>query len=398
MKLSLIFFVLVLVSSFFTLVSCQRSEDSPRVTAAHFDPETKKMTAQVQDPQSGEETSLAGVVNDQGQGSLVSAKSDSTLAAEATCAEATNCEKFVLDVYQRKGNDLLHHQFATENLVSSQGANVIPVPLSIDEGEFVGRPLSTAGARALAVTPPVPPPTDDEEKQLGPWLDLKGGGIAMGPPQTVNIKNPDGTVTPLYGTLENGSLLPAKGTAFKRIESPQDSWATGFMLSLLDGASAEFAKTYVPGNILAIGGIAHQFGGYNPPHLSHQNGMDADIPFVGNKDFDSVLDKNRQVTSKLNPQNNWQFWRLLLSQKIVEQGKVRSIVSMLLVSPEIKTFLCGWAKQNNLMNNPIDSEILMRLRPTDGHDDHFHLRVRCSPHHPLCRREGDYFQGTGCPP
>lgn len=226
----------------------------------------------------------------------------------------------------------------------------------------------------------------DAETSVGPWLDLQGGGWAEGAPQTR-----DG----VDGRLVNGSLLPAKGLGFRRLSSQAESWGAGHMISLLTAAAQELTTVTWPGMTLAVGDIAREFGGAYSPHRSHQNGLDVDILFIGNQSWRSVLDEQGQVTERFDPEMNWRFWRSLFDQKIIVNGRPQSVISMILVSPEIKDFLCVWSTQNRFLEDPENLEMMKRIRATEGHDDHFHLRLHCSPHHPLCLREG-VSQKLGC--
>jgi penicillin-insensitive murein endopeptidase len=219
-------------------------------------------------------------------------------------------------------------------------------------------------------------------------IDLQGGGQAVGPAQTTQKKNPDGSTVPWYGALRNGTLLPAQGEAFVRMNFPETSWGTGMMISLIDQATAYYAKNYSPGMKVYIASIAQQNGGPYGPHKSHQNGLDADILFMGQTRWGSVLDGNNQVTDKFNPQKNWDFWRLLTAQRLLVKGKPTSAVYMILVAPPIKNYLCQWAKDQGLLSDPLNVEVMKRLRATEGHDTHFHMRLNCSPYYPDCHQQG----------
>lgn len=240
----------------------------------------------------------------------------------------------------------------------------------------------------LFLSPAIHAETDEElEKRIGPWLELRLGGNSVGPAQTVNNANPDGTTTPLYGSLSEGTLLPLSGEGFKRVNSPATSWGAGHMISLLQNASKEFVKNYDSQAVIHIGSIAQEHGGPFRPHSSHQNGLDADVLFVGTRNFDSVVDEHGIVTERFDRQKNWDFFKLLYSQKIKDGAKIQSVISMILVAPEIKTELCRWANENHLLEDKENLEMMKTIRPTAGHDDHFHIRLRCSPHHPQCRKQ-----------
>lgn len=121
----------------------------------------------------------------------------------------------------------------------------------------------------------------DEEKALAPWIDLQSGGHAVGPAQTSQKKNSDGTSSPRYGSLQNRSLLPSSGEGFVRLNSPETSWGTGMIISLIENSTAFFVKNFPVEHKVHIGSIAQQNGGAYGPHKSHQNGLDGDVLYMG---------------------------------------------------------------------------------------------------------------------
>jgi penicillin-insensitive murein endopeptidase len=228
------------------------------------------------------------------------------------------------------------------------------------------------------------------------WLDLQGGGQAVGPAQTIERKNPDGSVTPWEGSLLNGTLLPASGDGFVRLNSPDNSWGAGVMITLLEHSTAFYAKNFSNGFKIYVASIAQEHGGGYGPHKSHENGLDADILYMGQTKYGTVLDSDGKVSAQFDPQKNWDYWRLLLQQQITENNTVRSVVYMIFVHPVIKDYLCAWAKEKNMLADPVNAELMRRLRRTAGHDTHFHLRLRCSPYYQDCYQQGDIAAGPGC--
>jgi penicillin-insensitive murein endopeptidase len=255
-----------------------------------------------------------------------------------------------------------------------------------------------AGVHALAQNQPMPfqivdPPSADE-LMLAPLLDTRNGGQATGAAQGKPAA--PGKIATLGG-LVNGTLLPQSGVGYIAGRGETDRYAAGIMASfLINSAPSVLAK--FPQTLLRIGGIAQQLGGPYQPHSSHQNGLDADIQFVGTTTYESVLDKDGVVTPRFNVEQNWFYWRLATMQQLKVDGQVTSAVSMILVDPRIKTYLCAWAKAREATLDPLDYEVLTKLRPTAGHDDHFHLRLRCSPHYASCigERVSTGKKPTGC--
>ncbi|MES2854539.1 MAG: penicillin-insensitive murein endopeptidase [Bdellovibrionota bacterium] len=225
-----------------------------------------------------------------------------------------------------------------------------------------------------------------DETELAPLLDLKSGGISTGAAQG------SGETT---GGLIDASLLPGAGEGFTGSRSERSRWGSGMMISMLVNSASVFQQEY-PGTVLKVGGISIQHGGTYSPHKSHQNGLDVDISFVGQTKYESVLDAEGNVTAKFDLERNWDYWRLITSQQILVKGKIESAVSMILVDPRIKTHLCEQMKAGVIPQEPLDLEVMKRLRPTVAHDDHFHVRLKCSPYYSQCISSRDYFKGTGC--
>lgn len=220
------------------------------------------------------------------------------------------------------------------------------------------------------------------------WLDLSMGGESVGSAQ--------GKASEQAGRLEHGTLLPEKGPGFVRLGGARINWGAGHLVSLLMNASKALQERE-PGVLVHIGGLSFKKGGRFQPHKSHQNGLDADILFVGRGEWGSVLNPSREVTDRFDLEKNWEFWRLLTSQRIGGAENSESVVAMILVSPPIKERLCQWARSTGALNDELNREVMRRIRPTRGHDGHFHLRLHCSPFHRKCLRSKVLLAGgDGC--
>lgn len=229
---------------------------------------------------------------------------------------------------------------------------------------------------------------DARDAAVGAWLDLRGGGQSIGVAQSKPGM--------MAGSLENGSLLPEKSPGLSSYKDPSARWGAGHMISLLTYSAADFHARH-PEITMVVGAIAQQHGGTFPPHSSHQNGLDADVLFVGNTRYATVLD-GKTVSDRFNPELNWEYWRSLTAQKITRDGEEIPVVAAILVAPEIKTYLCSWARSSGHMTTREDIDLLKRLRPTEGHDTHFHIRLQCSPYHLRCEQPWDPGRSstTGC--
>jgi penicillin-insensitive murein endopeptidase len=363
------------------MVATSPPDQGQGISAVSFSRQDQHISASVEFK--GMQVTLTGDLDAQGMVSLRG--ENSPVLAEAICTDIPQCESVIVDVFAATDKGIVSRQFASSTMVK-------PVNKAYFTGEFTGSPRREAALASLAhPTLMAVAPPGDHDAAIGPWLDLKGGGIADGPSQG---KKDSG----VYGALENGQELPVEGDGIKRLDgnARHNSFGTGFMISLLQDSAAAYHAKHADQTVY-VGAIAQERGGYFPPHSSHQNGLDADILFIGTKTYASVLDKG-VVSDRFKTELNWEYWRSLTAQKIVQNGREIPVVSMILVAPELKKFLCEWAKNTGHMSDPADIDLLKRLRPTEGHDTHFHTRLQCSPYHPKCLKQYDpgLSKDTGC--
>ena len=227
----------------------------------------------------------------------------------------------------------------------------------------------------------------EDERALAPLIDLQSGGQSTGAAQGAGAT---------AGGLDNGSLLPDQGRGYETRGRDEIHWGSGMMISLIVNSAAALANDDASSK-LYIGSIAKEHGGAFPPHKSHQNGLDADFLFLGTTSYDSVLDKDGKVTDAFDLEKNWHYWRMITSQRVRIGESTPSAVSMILVDPRLKTHICSWAEGRKDQLDALDMEVLKKLRPTEGHDNHFHLRLRCSPYYEECIVEREWRNPpTGC--
>jgi penicillin-insensitive murein DD-endopeptidase len=145
--------------------------------------------------------------------------------------------------------------------------------------------------------------------------------------------------------------------------------------------------------VLLIGDLGQPRGGPMPSgHRSHQNGLDADIWFwlprdgmvlpVTERETVAALSVLTSDRSALDPQQ----W----SQRQADVLRLAvgfDVVSRIFVNPVIKKALCA--------EFPAASW-LQKLRPWWGHDDHFHVRLRCPSGGAACQDQDPLPAGDGC--
>lgn len=137
---------------------------------------------------------------------------------------------------------------------------------------------------------------------------------------------------------------------------------------------------------LLIGDLSYPQGGpFLTEHASHQTGLDADLWFLQSKESDqrrlSLSERESlqspSVISPLGDQINMKYWNPRLPE-ILKLASEDSRVERIFVHHLIKRYLCE--KFSN-------QKWIEKIRPWYGHDDHFHLRLKCPEDNLRCVHE-----------
>ncbi len=187
------------------------------------------------------------------------------------------------------------------------------------------------------------------------------------------------------GSLENGVQVPADNLYLKVAATDHD-WATTEAINSLEIAGCAVSYT-TGGTKLRINALSAQDGGLvYPPHLTHQNGLDADLAFTCNTPSGGYVDCNNQDSSvgTFDPETNWIFVRTLAEYTPVRQILLdRTLINQLRV----------YATENDPgpLTDQIFSTLLLHWK---GHGNHFHVTFHCSPSDkPKCIEYPGGFRG-----
>ncbi len=203
------------------------------------------------------------------------------------------------------------------------------------------------------------------------------------------------------GKLEKPDLLPASGEGFKKIfQFRNRGHGTLDLISLVVAASKEVHREYPAAERVQIGDITDIDGGRQGGHLSHQNGLDADIVFF-RKDrremdagaqskatttgYDEQFVVKGRVTPNFDIEANWKFIQLLVAAKSIDR---------IFVDRNIKQTFCEYAVAKGMRSEW--QETLRKLRHEDNHADHMHVRIKCPEKSTKCRMLGEIPAGDGC--
>jgi penicillin-insensitive murein endopeptidase len=144
---------------------------------------------------------------------------------------------------------------------------------------------------------------------------------------------------------------------------------------------------------LLIGDLGQPRGGpMSFGHRSHQNGLDADIWFWRPRDGIVLTVADREIIaapSMLIPDGKGldaQQWSPRHAG-VLRLALGFDVVARIFVNPVIKRALCEQFP---------GASWLQKLRPWWGHDDHFHVRLRCPSGEATCQDQDPLPAGDGC--
>lgn len=163
------------------------------------------------------------------------------------------------------------------------------------------------------------------------------------------------------------------------------NWGTPRLVAALRRAARAVHQVSPEAPSLGVGDLSKARGGPIPPYSrSHQSGRDADLAFyqvdangqpVPAEDllsFDArgFADHGRR---RFDVQRNWLLVRALLEDREVD-------VQWMFVSEPLRKALLDEARKRNEPASLVQRAASVLHQPTDSapHDDHFHVRIRCT--------------------
>ncbi|SUO97510.1 penicillin-insensitive murein endopeptidase [Suttonella ornithocola] len=143
------------------------------------------------------------------------------------------------------------------------------------------------------------------------------------------------------------------------------------------------------GNAILIGDLSQPIGGLmSYAHISHQNGLDADIYFAAIPQG-SIPDRDHEpdsVVDQISGTMRMDKWQKAYREALYAAAQSPQ-TTRIFVNPIIKRYLC---------DTEADTRWLQKIRPWGGHDSHFHMRLACPPDSPLCVNQAPIPLGDGC--
>ena len=198
------------------------------------------------------------------------------------------------------------------------------------------------------------------------------------------------------GHLVNAMEIDSTGPGFIKLFTQRSSgFGTFDVITLIKRAAEALATNYPNQEPLQIGDICSKNGGTLFSHISHQNGLDADIRLLA-KDhhiqdpttttgFDESYVVNGKISPNFDFERNW-----LLIKTLVNTGRI----NRMFLDRVIKKALCKYAKSINEAES--NQEALRRIEHSDDHTDHVHIRLTCPQNSPHCISQDDPPDDGNC--
>ena len=242
----------------------------------------------------------------------------------------------------------------------------------------------TPAAAASVPTPPVKPAMSEEKqaaKQLFSHVELPSLGKAM--------------AIGYYprGCLQGGVELPINGPNWQvmRVERNRN-WGHPELVKFLE-RFAPLASKATGWHGILVGDMAQPRGGPLPfGHMSHQIGLDVDIWFMPMPDHRLTTQERNTVSASNLVASDWKHVNSTWSSAdaaFIRTAAEQPEVERVLVNAAIKKKLCE-------MEGKEHWTWLDKVRPWYGHNDHIHVRLKCPPDSPNCRKQPPVPGDDGC--
>ncbi len=195
------------------------------------------------------------------------------------------------------------------------------------------------------------------------------------------------------GCVAGAKAIPVDGDTWQVMRlSRNRNWGHPQLIKLLQSLSAQLPQVNGwPG--LLVGDISQPRGGpMITGHASHQIGLDADIWLTPMPTRRLTLAEREEMSATNVVRRDWLdvdpgIWSPQHTALIRAAAKERS-VARIFVNPAIKKALCREAGQ--------DRAWLTKVRPTYGHNYHFHIRLACPAGAAGCADQDAPPAGDGC--
>lgn len=213
--------------------------------------------------------------------------------------------------------------------------------------------------------------------ETAPWHDYRVP--SSGPAQAIGSH--------ALGCLGGAVTLPNEGVGYRVLRPDrQRHYGHPTLIRFVEDLGRKVAALGL--GTLLVGDLAQPRGGpmaYG--HNSHQSGLDVDLWFRL-QPLDVAKRKNPQPAGMVQADGAMSSAWTAAQERLLELAAAAPEVDRIFVNPAIKRAACR--------SSAGDRAWLRKLRPWRGHDQHFHVRLRCPDDSPDCKPQPQVPPGDGC--
>ncbi len=199
-----------------------------------------------------------------------------------------------------------------------------------------------------------------------------------------------------HGCIAGAEELPPDGPGYEVIRlSRHRNFGHPDLVAFIGRLGRRAQAAGLP--VFYVGDMAQPRGGPLPfGHASHQTGIDVDIWFnLAPKPYLPPAERETVDLPSMLLANYHQIDPARFGAKQIELLKLAATdpgVERIFVNAVIKAALC----RSMIGSAPAERAWLERVRPWYGHDEHFHVRLRCPAGSPGCEEQRPVPAGDGC--
>jgi penicillin-insensitive murein endopeptidase len=196
------------------------------------------------------------------------------------------------------------------------------------------------------------------------------------------------------GCLSGAVQLPQNGTGYQLMRPTRGrSYGHPDLIRFIESIGNTAHSRHW--GVLLIGDLGQPRGGPTPSgHRSHQTGLDVDIWYL-------LSQQAATRNLEFNERETWSSPSVLVAksdaiddrqwsaahEKILETVARRPEVDRIFVNPSVKRLLCTRKSAHDWLS---------KVRPWWGHDDHFHVRLKCPLNNKDCTGQEPLPESDGC--
>ncbi len=212
------------------------------------------------------------------------------------------------------------------------------------------------------------------------------------------VRNPSrGTSTPIgfysHGCLAGGIKAPLQGKGFQLMRTSRGRfYGHPDLIQFIKSFGEALHEKKL---VVLVGDLGQPRGGPMPSgHKSHQVGLDVDLWFWHHRHPNRLLSNSDR--EKLSAPSMLDSKKRVIPARFTSEQITKLKISA--ANPRVeRIFINGHIKQYLCSSLPgSDLAWLHKLRPWNGHEEHFHVRLKCPTDAAKCEPQEPVPDGDGC--